>query len=138
MFAFLLAVTEVNVFNAMKNIYGGKDMQQIVFRQKLAKELMHNDYIKENRDENRAMNKRSRPLVHELLTLPCGKKFKDDKIVNSKIAYSQQTCSGCTKKLGHTVNVVQASCDATSVSSNINVMNKTTFLSQTDFSIRIC
>ena len=60
---------------------------------------MHNDYIKENRDKNRAMNKRSRPLVHELLTLPCGKKFKDDKIVNSKIAYSQRTCSGCTKKI---------------------------------------
>ena len=129
MFAFLLAVTEVNVFLTMKNIYGGDDMKQIVFRQKLAKDLMHNDYIKENRTENRAMKKRMKSSVHEILTLPCRKKFKGEKIVNSKTPYSQRTCSGCTKKLEHTVNVVQASCDAKSISFIINLMNNKADLS---------
>ena len=50
-FAFLLAVTEVNVYLAMTNIYGEPAMKQIQFRQKLAQELMDNTYLEINKRE---------------------------------------------------------------------------------------
>ena len=98
-FAFLLAVTEVNVYLAMTNIYGAPAMKQIQFRQKLARELMENTYLEIDKREEMRKRTIDSVMVHKLLTIPRGMEFKGDHLVKSKIQYPQQKCSGSKRKI---------------------------------------
>ena len=71
----------------MTNIYGAPVMKKIQFRQKLARELMENTYLEINKGEERRKRKRDSGMVHKLLTIPRGMKFKGDHLVKSKIHY---------------------------------------------------
>jgi ribosomal protein L37AE/L43A len=98
-FAFLIAVTEVNTQLIARHFYGKEDVSQISFRKELSKELIYNKYIvKETEEGVKRSCKRSSIFDHELMTLPQYKKFKSNKIVGSNMQYPQFRCGYCRKR----------------------------------------
>ena len=88
-FAFLLGVTEVNVYLAMVNIFKLEKIEQLEFRKLLTFHLIHNSY--DNKDIPQQRQKRSKvgQNDHEMLRLPPFKKFSVSRQVKSKIKYPQ-------------------------------------------------
>jgi Transposase IS4 len=98
-FAFLIAITEVNTALAMSFFYDKHDISQINFRKELAKELINNKYlVREQELGIRRARKRSNLVDHVLVTLPAFKKFKQGKMVPSAMQYGQYKCVGCPKR----------------------------------------
>ena len=78
-FAFLLAVTEVNVSLGMVEFCDNAPTSQIEFRKKLADVLINNEYF--NEEDNTTPVKKAnkqRTSVHSYCMLPKGKNFKKD------------------------------------------------------------
>ena len=98
-FAFLLAVTEVNVNLILMNIYDTEATEQLVFRKILAKELINNSYLSGSRDDMVRTRSRRREIVHQLQNLPKNKKIKNGRVVESKMAYPQRKCHYCPRKI---------------------------------------
>ena len=103
-FAFLLAVMEVNVNLAMTYFLGQEETGQIVFRSKLAQTLIHNRHYNDEEDMTPVLrSKRQRRVpghaTHKLLTLAKSKKFDGGRIVDAESSYPQHKCSGCSKKI---------------------------------------
>ena len=98
-FAFLLAVTEVNVNLILMNIYDTEATEQLVFRKILAKELINNDYLSGSSDNVVRTRSRRREIVHQLQNLPKNKKIKNGRVVESKMAYPQRKCHYCPRKI---------------------------------------
>jgi Transposase IS4 len=101
-FAFLIAITEVNVMLAAKCLFQHLPVDtgsQLSFRKQFSNALIYNKYIVQEREENvRRSKRRSSNLDHELLTLPRGKKFSANFIVRGNMDYQQYKCSGCIKR----------------------------------------
>jgi hypothetical protein len=101
-FAFLLAITEVNVMLAMKFFYKKAKTNMIEFRKEFAEMMIYNKYLLEERLAMNSPVRRSKRLCietdHDLLTLPKKTKFYKTTIVESKTEYAQNQCSGCKKK----------------------------------------
>ena len=97
-FAFLLAVTEVNCRLLQTNLYNQPSLSQQEFRKQFAKELIHNKYISQG--EERSVRKSARLSLpeHRLVSLPKNRTFKKTTIVFCKTAYIQLVCSGCSQK----------------------------------------
>ena len=94
-FAFLLAVTEVNMNLAERHFFGGEEQPMLEFRKQLAKAMMKNDYV-----GPKATARRSRRLgKHILLSLAKFEKFHKGRKVRSQSEYPQATCSECKKKV---------------------------------------
>ena len=96
-FAFLLAVTEVNVHLAEGYFYNKTNQSMLDFRKDLAKALINNDYFRPQESvENRRRELRN---SHELMTLSRFRKFSGTRVVKSKSAYPQASCSQCHRKI---------------------------------------
>jgi Transposase IS4 len=99
-FAFLLAITEVNVFLATKYFTQRQPTSMLEFRKAFSKELIYNRYIaQEQQEEHRRSRRTSRNLEHELTTLPKKRKFSVTRIVRANMDYQQFKCSGCPKRI---------------------------------------
>jgi hypothetical protein len=106
-FAFLLAISEVNTFLAWK-LFGNaeKSMTMLQFRRSLAKELIANDFegVEDEIVATPRRSKRKRLLqVHHLQHAPKhAQRFSNGKWVGkTKQPYQQYTCKtkGCTMKI---------------------------------------
>jgi hypothetical protein len=101
-FAFILAVTEVNVYLAMTYFYKYKWDSMLDFRKEFAERLIHNKYINiETVHESLALRRSKRRSFdedHVLLTLPKKSKFSRGKIVEAGSEYPQGQCTGCKMK----------------------------------------
>ena len=108
-FSFLLAISEVNTYLAMKHfVWKDKEFHTLhQFRRKLALSLIHNEHIVQYKDGSNSANKRRRrdktsATDHSLLSAPPhAKKFLTKKWdLSSKSAYQQFTCKmdKCTNK----------------------------------------
>jgi hypothetical protein len=99
-FAFLLAVTEVNVMLASVHFAGYGKTSMLNFRKLLSLELMNNPYIpKEDDGGPRRSPRNETARTHSLRTLPRSKKFLGSEIVHSNMLYPQAKCRGCKKKV---------------------------------------
>jgi hypothetical protein len=102
-FAFLLAVTEVNIFLVANHFYDGKHESMLDFRLAFAKEMINNKYLQQERLENslqlRRSNRNNNSDEHQLMSLPKKKKFVNGKVVASVSNYPQSACVGCKKKV---------------------------------------
>ena len=74
-FAFLLAVTEVNVKLASEHFGGREDKGMIAFCKQFAWELLNNDYFKREAAEPNSSAHQHKEMDHVLIALPCGKKI---------------------------------------------------------------
>jgi Transposase IS4 len=98
-FAFIIAISEVNCQLVARHFYNKEDVSQVSFRKELAYELIYNKYIvKETEEGAQRSRKRSSTVDHELLTLFQFKKFKSNKIVASNMKYAQFKCGFCIKR----------------------------------------
>lgn len=99
-FAFLLAVTEGNAYLLNKR-YNAETAEDNVlhFRRSLAMEMINNPYVKKEEPLSATKAKRRRTVAHELCTLPRGKQFHGERMVNAKSDYPQRTCVSCKKKI---------------------------------------
>ena len=78
-FAFLLAVTEVNVRLGMVEFCGNDPTSQIEFRKKLADVLINNEYFNEEDNKTPVRKaKKQQTSVHSYCMLPKGKNFMMD------------------------------------------------------------
>jgi hypothetical protein len=101
-FAFLLAVTEVNVLLASIKLYGEKyPGGQVEFRKKFAKELINNPYFEAEAEARPRRSERNQEQPsHRLVHLPRKSKFAGTQIVGSKCDYPQFACrGGCGKRV---------------------------------------
>ena len=98
-FAFLLAVTEVNVKIASKYFGGQQDNGMLDFRRCLAKELIENGYLLlQDQKPCSSSHRRSSNNEHMKMTLPKRRKFSGTEMVFANSDYPQATCNGCGKK----------------------------------------
>lgn len=98
-FAFLIAITEVNMQLCSKYFYVKDDVSQINYRKELCKSLIFNKYVVQEAEEGiRRSRKRPNNLDHELITLPPFKKFHNLRIVASNMQYAQFKCTACPKR----------------------------------------
>ena len=97
-FAFLIAIVEVNAYLAMKQ-FNGSDEDFITFRKKLAQELIHNKLDEDQQHQGSKTRQKKRPKVeHSLQSIPPYCKFVNGKWKKSyKRKYQQKLCStlGC-------------------------------------------
>lgn len=109
-FAFLLAVTEVNAYVAFRYFNwrrpaGDVPMTLLQFRRKLAKALIHNEHIQDiDEDTSPRKSKRAKHWIgHEKRSArQHGKSFSARKwILTAKDRYQKYTCRGadCTKRI---------------------------------------
>ena len=97
-FAFLLAVTEVNCRLVQTKLYEQPPISQQDFRKKLAKEMIHNRYISQGEEKSQRKSARLNLPEHRLISLPKNRMFKKTSIVYCKTDYIQLVCSGCSQK----------------------------------------
>jgi len=112
-FSFILAITEVNAFLAMK-FFGGWKGTQLEFRKKLAYELIHNALDVDGAITRSLVSERpAENLHHSYITIPAYSKWVEGrwKKVYTR-GYQQITCTGdsCTKRVRKV-----CICDPTSV-----------------------
>lgn len=102
-FSFLIAVTEVNVLLADCYFNQNTVTSQLDFRKLFAKDLIHNEYFKQEQvraglDSRRSL-RRTLEADHQLLSLPKKTKFFMGRMVESTCDYPQYKCRGCKKRV---------------------------------------
>ena len=97
-FAFILAVTEVNVKLAMEHFYHHDKMSQLDFRKQLAKALIYNDYMEADSPKKKRKAATSDTQEHSLQQLPIHTKFLGARIVSATSEYLQKKCTICKKR----------------------------------------
>ena len=75
LFAFLLAMPEVNVKLASEHFGGCEDKGMIAFHKQFAWELINNDYLKREPAEPCSSAHWRKEIDHVQISLPCGKKL---------------------------------------------------------------
>jgi hypothetical protein len=96
-FAFLLAVSEVNCMRAYVYFMDLVALPMLDFRLMLATALLNNCYVKKEKSPRRT--KRNACTDHEKMSLPKRCKFdRSGKIVRSRIDYPQRSCNRCKQK----------------------------------------
>lgn len=121
-FAFMLAVTEINMMLATRFFYEDKTISKVEFRKKLSEKLINNKYVdhvqetgsvdlkeiqrttrhgRMRRIKRQAKHNSDCAKEHELLSLPSNKKFRKGQMVDAVSKYPQHRCStpGCTKEI---------------------------------------
>ena len=93
-FAFILAIVEVNSYNAMK-YFGKYDGTQMQFRRKLAYQLIHNPYDIDGKQKKTHSRQILRSTSHhELISAPPFCKFSGNKWAKRyKMKYQQHACN---------------------------------------------
>jgi hypothetical protein len=99
-FAFILAITEVNVMLASVLFGGYRKTSMLDFRKRLSYELIYNTYEPQQDEEQLRRSPRSEATqTHSLRALPRGKKFLGSEMVSSDTPYPQKRCCGCQRKV---------------------------------------
>jgi hypothetical protein len=99
-FAFLLAVTEVNVMLASTYFYNREETSFLEFRKDFAKSMIHNDHLNKVSSNTRSSDrKRTATKDHALIRLPKKMKFSGTALVSANMDYCQWKCSGCKNKV---------------------------------------
>jgi hypothetical protein len=99
-FAFVLAITEVNVMLAGQYFDNDSTDSQVEFRKKLANALIYNKYMHQEEFQiNRRSKRKSVNLDHMHMTLPNFKKFVGNVMTAVSMKYGQYKCSSCPKKV---------------------------------------
>jgi Transposase IS4 len=107
-FAFVLAVTEVNVFLASNYFFKGNHDAMLDFRKKFANAMIDNVYYKQEKaaevastptSPKKRKRKSPRRLFHEYKTLPKNTKFFYGEFAESTMKYPQFKCVGCFRKV---------------------------------------
>jgi hypothetical protein len=98
-FAFLIAITEVNTIKCWVEIVGNEDIGTLGFRRALSEELINNSYLMEESAEDARRERRAaRGIGHTLISLPPFRRFHGSRIVPSTTRYPQRSCSVCKRK----------------------------------------
>ena len=100
-FAFLLAVTEGNMFLMNEQLNDDAETTILQFRRAFAMELIRNECLKENQMPLSATKAKRRctRAEHEIKSLPAGMKFSGTKIVKANSMYPQKPCSYCKTRV---------------------------------------
>ena len=98
-FAFLIAVIEVNTYLAAVHLYGYDKMEQLSFWKLLAKELLFNPYLKEDKKGAATKRKKQQQAANEFRMIPRGMKFSGPHLVQAASDYPQRRCIDCGKKV---------------------------------------
>jgi hypothetical protein len=99
-FAFLLAITEVNCRLAMISFYSAETTSTLEFRKSFAQALIQNSYLEEEEQEKLRQSPRNvLPKEHGVFRLPLGKKNLGAQVVDSVSSAPQCRCVGCKKKV---------------------------------------
>jgi hypothetical protein len=99
-FSYLIATTEVNCNNG-ESAFGETEgtRPQLEFRRLLAKDLIYNHHVVLDDVSPRASKRLREQLGHELLHIPCGKKFSGTRLVDSMSDYAFNFCSCRVKRV---------------------------------------
>ncbi len=93
-FAFLIAVTEVNVINIWISVFKNPDIETLAFRKKVSEELINNPYWFEESAQEACRERLSGSGIgHSLIALPPNCRFQGTQIVPSDIRYPQRKCT---------------------------------------------
>ena len=103
-FAFLVAVTEVNCFQVANYFYNKNIDSMLEFRKALSKELINNKYLDGDEAEMtphelRRSRRNNNGEPHELPSLPKKTKFSRTNIVASVSNYPQFKCNNCNLRV---------------------------------------
>jgi hypothetical protein len=99
-FAFLLAITEVNCRLAMISFYSAESMSTLEFRKDFAEALIKNSYLaEEEREDLRRSTRNVLPKEHGVFRLPLGKKISGAEVVDLVSFAPQCRCVRCKKKV---------------------------------------
>jgi ribosomal protein S30 len=92
-FAFLVAVTEVNCLPAVKHFYKRDRTSQFDFRIDLANELIFNKYlitpIAEVEESPSAKSRTRSGMTHQMMTVPQFQKFRKNILIKSNMKHGQ-------------------------------------------------
>ena len=98
-FAFLLALTGINIYETLQYLNGQEKIVSTLDNRKLfAFELLHSPYIKTDDQMDTKVRTRAPTIAHELQNLPVRTKFLGGKIVQSESRYPQRKCFNCQTK----------------------------------------
>lgn len=100
-FAFFLAITEVNIALTLKYFFKVNIGNMVEFRKLFARALINNKYLfttTQSPTSLRRSTRRSRENDHDHLTLPQYFKFLNGIITKSKSKYCQNQCSTCKER----------------------------------------
>lgn len=100
-FAFLLAVTEVNIFLADNFFFNGAHSCMLGFRKLFAYALIFNKYYSNTESESISPTHRTRrQSAHHLITIPPYKKFRQDGVlIKTGTQYNQRKCQDCDRRV---------------------------------------
>jgi hypothetical protein len=98
-FAFLLAITEVNVKMAMEHFGRSEKRPMLTTRRLIAEALINNHNIEQERTGRTIMNLRPVLVRHTLMTVDQFRRWNGRKFVKSKTRFPQRRCGGCKKKI---------------------------------------
>jgi hypothetical protein len=99
-FAFLLAVTEVNVMLSAVYFFNKEQQSMLSFRKQFSKELIYNNLIKTQEEEEQTRATRSSiQHIHELCKIPKNMKFRGGRLCKSAMGYGQYKCVWCKRKI---------------------------------------
>ena len=112
-FAFLLAITEVNIKHAYEYFCRNKRLSMINFRKELARTLINNSILR-NDDQNRSIyTLRERSIDHKLVAIGEYKRWNGAKWVNGSTRWPQRKCISCQRRVRTycTCNVSRGLCN---------------------------
>lgn len=98
-FAFFLAITEVNIKLVMENILGSKVTSMLQFRRRFAKVLIHNSYIVSKKQSSPRRSPRNRSSEHRLETVDPFTRWDGYKWSPALSQYPQRKCNECKRKV---------------------------------------
>ena len=133
-FAFLLAVTEVNVNLAAQYFGVMKQIGQIKFRKLLAKTLIFNSYYDDETDNTPEKKRKQHDSGHCLIMLPKGKFFWEHKLSQQTANIHNTSATHASKGYVPIACALQGSISVQNVSVAILHAPKTIFQHQAEFS----
>jgi hypothetical protein len=98
-FAFLLAITEVNCKLASEYFLKKNKVSMISFRKKLAEALIYNKAYRKMEDNGESRDLRSRSADHKLLTVEPFKRWNGIKWIRADTRFPQRKCISCHRKV---------------------------------------
>jgi Transposase IS4 len=98
-FAFLLAISEVNVKLASEYFNDKEKLSMLAFRKLFAKCLIYNRNLEQERQGRTVMNLRPVLVQHELLTTQSYRRWNGAKFVRADTRFPQRQCGVCKRKV---------------------------------------
>ena len=90
---FLMAVTEVDCWLVLTNMYKQQEWSQQILRKELSREFLHNEYLYQLKPLKMYKSKRLDKAKHSFVVLPKNRTFKKAAMVYYRTAYILLVCS---------------------------------------------